>query len=230
MRKSLVWLCVLAMVGAGLKVSFALTDEEKLGLLEEKFLKGKVTEKTYLELRQKYMGKKAVEAAGAPGEKIARFDFEEGMFIPRGPAESRTSIEISDEEAYSGKYSAAFNYEFVKPAGQYENVYFFIPFEKQVSFIPKKYSFWVYGDESKNNLCFRCVDAKDEWFQADIPKITWKGWKQVAGKFLSWHSWGGNNDKVMDLPLKEGAGVLIGNGGGPGASTIYIDEFILYGE
>jgi hypothetical protein len=53
-------------------VVYALTDEERLQKLEDKFLNGEISKKTYLELKEKYTGrvktseKSAREKTGSP--------------------------------------------------------------------------------------------------------------------------------------------------------------------
>jgi len=62
----------LIMVGISLMV-YAITDQERLQLLEDKFLAGEVSEEVYLELRKKYMG---VKEETKKTLKTFSFDFE----------------------------------------------------------------------------------------------------------------------------------------------------------
>jgi len=77
------------MVGASLGVAYALTTEEKLNLLEEKFLKGEVSEKVYLELREKYRGgEKPAEVAPQKAKEAVNLVKNEGFekVDPNNPA------------------------------------------------------------------------------------------------------------------------------------------------
>jgi len=101
--------------------AFALTNEEKLNLLEEKFLKGEVSEKIYLELREKYGGvtkaapavKEAKPVTEVKGNLIKNFSFEklasdgsaEGWVMDYVEARKLGDMSVSASVAHSGKNS-----------------------------------------------------------------------------------------------------------------------------
>ena len=58
MRKSIKVLGVVLLLLSITSFVFALTNQEKLNLLEERFLKGDISEKAYYELKKKYEGRK----------------------------------------------------------------------------------------------------------------------------------------------------------------------------
>lgn len=78
---------VLLLVFIGIaSCAFALTNQDKLNLLEEKFLKGDISEKTYLDLKKKYEGGKTeVVVPSSEGNLVKNPGFEETTMKPDIP-------------------------------------------------------------------------------------------------------------------------------------------------
>ena len=106
------------LVGGGYKDAFALTDAERLQLLEDKFLKRETSEKVYLELRKKYKGrvedvKQPVKEV--PGNLVKNSSLEEldAKGVPVGwkmvsPSTGRTNMEIDQQVSHNGNQSVLF--------------------------------------------------------------------------------------------------------------------------
>jgi hypothetical protein len=76
---------------------------------------------------------------------------------------------------------------------------------------------WLYGDASGCSTRLRFVDSTGQTFQADGPKIVWKGWRYVtlglqASDSTSLAHWGGANDGTIHYPIKWDAAFLLDNG------------------
>jgi len=95
-------------------LAFALTNEEKLNLLEERFLKEEISEKAYLELKKKYEGEKpeATVELKAGEQVLKNPGFEEVVgnlptaWISDNWASVPMKFSIDSQVAHSGKYSA----------------------------------------------------------------------------------------------------------------------------
>ena len=76
--KAIRWITIILTFVVFSSLVYALTDQERLQKLEDKFLDGVISEKTYLELKKKYTGGvETVVQAAVPGE-VYREDFESG--------------------------------------------------------------------------------------------------------------------------------------------------------
>jgi len=110
--------------------ALALTNQEKLELLEEKFLKGEISEANYDRLRKKY--ESAIGATPQPATKPASTsavlseDFEAGVSregIPKGWARYyQTSVSVDNKRCYRGKSSLKLDPAGGKKGGVQRNV------------------------------------------------------------------------------------------------------------
>lgn len=105
--------CVLLLLLTGIaSCVFALTNEEKLNLLEEKLLKGEVSEKTYLDLKKRYEGEKPVVEMKSGEQVLKNPGFEK--VVGNLPADWLTDnwagvpmkFSVDSGIAHTGKYSA----------------------------------------------------------------------------------------------------------------------------
>jgi len=109
---------VLILLGIA-SLAFALTKEEKLNQLEEIFLKGEISEKTYLELKKKYEEEKLEAIAEIKaGEQVLRnSSFEKVIgnmpsnWLPSNWGGVPMKFSIDSQVAHTGKYSARLDAE-----------------------------------------------------------------------------------------------------------------------
>ena len=123
-RKGWTWIVVIGMLGVFVVSGqvLALTDAERLQLLEDRFLKGEISEKAYYELKAKYEGGKKETKKGTgestlpvkeiPGNVIKNASFEidsDENGIPDGwkkVAGGTTKMTLDNTTVHSGKLSA----------------------------------------------------------------------------------------------------------------------------
>lgn len=81
---------------------------------------------------------------------------------------------------------------------------------------PARLGWWIHGDASGCHTRVRFVDATGQTFQADGPKIVWKGWQYATfplrpSEDAALAHWGGANDGVIHYPIKWNAVFLLDN-------------------
>jgi MYXO-CTERM domain-containing protein len=136
------------------------------------------------------------------------------------------SLTYSTDQASSGSWSAKASYDFSKAQGS--ALYTFatpsVPQE-----IPSELRFRLFGDKSGNKLTVRFNDASDERFVFAIGPIDWNGWKDISAKSPeAWSHFLGNNDGIIDLPVKSTTVQIDSVANGTLASQLYIDDINLH--
>jgi len=118
MKKILKLTVVILILGSLYTGAYALTDQEKLDMLQEKFLKGEISEATYLRLEKQFKSKlaggpeaKTSAQAAASGNLVINGDFEGGadsQGIPKGWNTRWWGIQcqLDKEVFHGGKQSA----------------------------------------------------------------------------------------------------------------------------
>jgi len=146
-----------------------------------------------------------------------------------GSAAARGSYQYSSEQAAEGRYSGKLSYEFT---GAGYMLYSTPQLRDQPEKKPEGLRVMVYGDGSGHRLALRINDATDERFVATVGPVTWTGWKQVEVKEIEkWQHYLGNNDGVVDTPIRTVAVEWTQVGGVAQSGSIYIDNFtVLYAE
>ncbi|MBI5083905.1 MAG: heparinase II/III family protein [Acidobacteria bacterium] len=92
--------------------------------------------------------------------------------------------------------------------------------------VPARVKLWVYGDNSGHKLAFRLYDSTDERFVTPQVVVNWTGWKEFEFDAPEgWSHYLGNNDGVLDLPVKQ-ISFEITNAGGetPRSGVLYADD------
>ncbi len=144
-----------------------------------------------------------------------------------GSAAARGTYQHSDEQAAEGRYSGKLSYEFT---GAGYMLYSTPLLRNQPDKAPEGLRVMVYGDGSGHRLSLRINDASDERFVAAVGPVNWTGWKLVEVKGIaSWQHYLGNNDGILDTPIRTVAVEWTRVAGGPDRGAIYIDNFtVLY--
>lgn len=81
------------------------------------------------------------------------------------------------------------------------------PGEKDLLGRPTSLSVWIYGDGQGAVAHTRFVDSSNQFFQAQGPKVDWKGWRQVTfpmrpGPGRKLENWGGADDGQVHYPIE----------------------------
>lgn len=70
--------------------------------------------------------------------------------------------------------------------------------------IPTDLSLWLNGDNSGHNLTLRIYDANNERFTQSIGVINWLGWQKFTlSNPSTWSHFSGDNNGILDLPIKQ---------------------------
>ncbi len=90
---------------------------------------------------------------------------------------------------------------------------------------PRALSMMIHGDASGHRLTLRFYDATDERFQIVVGPLDWTGWKEVTVRDPEkWSHYLGNNDGVLDLPIKQFSVQIDYVAGGPAEGSIAVDD------
>ncbi|MBS1825354.1 MAG: heparinase II/III family protein [Acidobacteria bacterium] len=144
-----------------------------------------------------------------------------------GTAAAKGTYQYSNEQASGGSYSGKLAYEFT---GAGYMLYSSPLLRDQPEKTPEGLRLMVYGDGSGHRLALRINDATDERFVATVGVVNWTGWKQVEVKGIgTWQHYLGNNDGVVDLPIRTVGVEWTQVAGGSPRGAIYVDDFaVLY--
>lgn len=130
--------------------------------------------------------------------------------------------------AYAGRFSALAKYEF-KGAGY---ILYSAPAPAGLPETqPRGLSMMIHGDGSRHRLTLRFYDATDERFQILVGPLDWTGWKEVTVRDPEkWSHYLGNNDGVLDLPIRQFSVQIDYVAGGPTAGSIAVDDIRVHYE
>ena len=135
----------------------------------------------------------------------------------------RTDWTWSREQSLSGLFASRITYDFGEAGGY--TLYTTPFFSNHPTEPPQRVSMWIYGDGSGNKLTYRVHDAADERFVRTFGDVDWTGWKEIVIEDPArWSHWGGNNDGVLDLPLRAVAIEFAYNRGAATKGTLYVDD------
>lgn len=128
--------------------------------------------------------------------------------------------------AYSGRFSGLAKYQF-KAAGY---ILYTAPAPQRLpQSVPSGLSMMVHGDGSGHRLTLRFYDATDERFAILVGPIDWTGWQEVTVHDPEkWSHYLGNNDGMIDLPIKQISVQLDYVAGGPGEGSIALDDITVH--
>jgi hypothetical protein len=88
----------------------------------------------------------------------------------------------------------------------------------------------IHGDGSGHRLVVRVNDATDERFVVTVGPVNWTGWKQVEVTGADkWQHYLGNNDGIIDAPIRTVSLEFNYVPPGPASGAIYVDDIrVLY--
>jgi large repetitive protein len=93
---------------------------------------------------------------------------------------------------------------------------------------PRAVSVWVWGDRSANPIYIKLQDATGEYFQGSVGSSTVHTWRRLTlytdGSNANWKHWGGDNDGVIDYPVKLSSIYLFKGPMGVTSGTIVLDD------
>jgi hypothetical protein len=140
------------------------------------------------------------------------------------------TFQFTRESAVSGRFAGRLGYQ-VDGAGY---LLFTTPAlaGQPAASAPTGLTVMVYGDGSGHRLSLRMNDATDERFSVVVGPVDWTGWKQVrVTDPARWSHFLGNNDGVVDVPLRNVGLQLDRVAGSPASGAILIDDLqVNYGE
>ncbi len=128
--------------------------------------------------------------------------------------------------AHSGRFSGLAKYQF-KAAGY---ILYTAPAPRSLpELVPTALSLMVYGDGSGHRLTLRFYDNTDERFAILTGTIDWTGWKEVTVRDPEkWSHYRGDNDGVLDLPVRQISIQIDYVAGGPQEGSIAVDNITVH--
>ncbi|MBM3757040.1 MAG: alginate lyase family protein [Acidobacteria bacterium] len=145
-------------------------------------------------------------------------------------ANVRGSFSNSREQAASGTGSGKMEYRF-SGAGYLLYSTANVSNLAQSSIHPSGVRLMLYGDGSKHRIAIRINDTTDERFVAPAITVDWNGWKEVEVTGPQrWTHYLGNDDGVIDLPIRTVSLELQQTAGSPGEGVFYVDDIDLVYE
>jgi len=138
----------------------------------------------------------------------------------------RATFESSREQAAAGNFSGRMGYDFSASQGY---ILYSIPAPAgQPMEVPARVALQIFGDGSGHRLAVRIYDSTDERFVFTVGPVTWRGWRQIEARDPArWSHYLGNNDGVVDPPVKTVAVELTSVAGGPVQGALYVDDAVL---
>lgn len=138
-------------------------------------------------------------------------------------------FEHSMDEAAAGLFSGKLSYDFRGDG--------YLLFSSTITkalpdAIPSGLRLMLFGDGSGHKLTLRFNDATDERFVAAVGPVDWRGWKEIEVREPSkWSHYLGNNDGVIDLPLRSSTLEVARVADGPPAGAFYVDDIsVVYAD
>ncbi|MBI3680953.1 MAG: heparinase II/III family protein [Acidobacteria bacterium] len=174
---------------------------------------------------------RAVETAG-PWQ--VRFDGTPREAVNYGAVYASTAevaglYQHSMEQSSGGRFSGKLSYDF-RGAGY---LLFSTPLlGGQPDRTPSGLRVSVFGDGSGHPLTLRINDATDERFVIGVGPVSWTGWKTLdVHEPAKWQHYLGNNDGLIDTPIRTVAFELQQSAPGPRTGALYVDDItVLYGS
>lgn len=173
---------------------------------------------------QHLTGNRSAETAG---EWQLKFD---GSRSPLGSygsvfastANVRGSFALSREQVSRGTASGKLSYQF-NGAGYL--LYSTANAPAQPGLAPKGIKLMLYGDGSRHRVALRMNDATDERFVSPLITIDWTGWKEIEVEGPArWTHYLGNNDGVIDLPVRNVSFELQQTAGARAEGALFVDD------
>ncbi|MFN9894087.1 MAG: heparinase II/III family protein [Acidobacteriota bacterium] len=174
-------------------------------------------------------------SAPAPGDWQLRFDGARARLGAYGSVYASTTnvkgaFTTSREQAASGTGSGRLDYRFSGPG-------YLLYSTPNITNLPQPANrpaglrLRIYGDGSRHRIALRVNDTTDERFVAPLLTIDWTGWKEVTvTNPQTWTHYLGNDDGVIDLPLRTASIELQQTTGAPAEGAFFIDDIDLLYE
>lgn len=142
-------------------------------------------------------------------------------------ANVKGTFQLTREQAARGAGAGKLNYQFAG-AGYLLYSTASIADVAQPEVAPKGIRVWLHGDGSRHRVALRINDATEERFVAPLLTIDWNGWREVEVlNPAAWTHYLGNNDGIIDLPLRTVSLELQQSAGAPATGALYVDEIAL---
>jgi hypothetical protein len=137
------------------------------------------------------------------------------------------TFQYSLEQAAQGRFAGRMAYDFRGPGYL---LYSTPPLSNQPSAAPTGLRMMIHGDGSGHRLVVRVNDATDERFVVTVGPVNWTGWKQVEVTGADkWQHYLGNNDGIIDAPIRTVSLEFNYVPPGPASGAIYVDDIrVLY--
>jgi hypothetical protein len=176
-----------------------------------------------------YQHLREAAAAAVDGDLSVRFDLGGSEGQPYGgvwasSAEVSGDYTLSRQQAVSGAGSGRLGYDFSGGAGY---LLYTTPTPAQ-SAAPLAVRLQLYGDASGAQLGLRLMDATDERFVHTVGALDWSGWRELrVADPATWGHYLGNDDGVIDLPVKSVVVELHALEGSPASGALFVDDLVL---
>jgi hypothetical protein len=138
----------------------------------------------------------------------------------------RGTFEYSREQAATGAASGRMKSDFT--AGDGYLVYSTPALTGMPQEAPRGVSMMIYGDGSGHRLAIRIYDSTDERFVYTAGPVNWTGWRRIdAAEPARWTHYLGNDNGIVDPPIRTVALEITSVAGAARQSTIYVDDIAL---
>lgn len=97
---------------------------------------------------------------------------------------------------------------------------------------PDRLGFWMHGDGSGHAYRARFFDATGQFFQPDLGRIDWVGWRYIEVPLdqTATGRWGGVNDGIVHYPIGLRAVLLIEPGPNGGKGVVALADILVQGR
>ncbi|MCX6588740.1 MAG: heparinase II/III family protein [Acidobacteria bacterium] len=177
----------------------------------------------------------ANRSAATDADWQLRFDGARARLLPYGAIYASTTnvkgaFTTSREQAATGTGSGRIDYRFSGPG-------YLLYSTPNLTNLPQPDNrpaglrLMIYGDGSRHRIALRVNDTTDERFVAPLLTIDWTGWKEVTvTNPQTWTHYLGNDDGVIDLPIRTASIELQQTNGAPAEGAFFVDDIDLLYE
>ena len=126
-----------------------------------------------------------------------------GIWSNQAEASNRFVLK-EDPTAPEGDWVASLEWDYSSVSDDNVTTVFYTPTLVLPEVMPSVFRLNVYSPHSNWGLTVRFRDIEGEYFYGWYGDVNWTGWREIeVGGVESWGSWGGDDDDVIDLPLRE---------------------------
>ncbi|MEC7241944.1 MAG: hypothetical protein VXW32_11995 [Myxococcota bacterium] len=109
-----------------------------------------------------------------------------------------------DPSAPQGDWVASMEWDFTAVTDNDVKTVFYTPTIELPELMPTLFRLNLFSPHTDWGFTFRFRDQEGEYFYGWYGDVNWTGWREIeVGGVESWGSWGGDDDDIIDLPIRE---------------------------